>query len=115
MVPVAGQVLIDGQPLTRGVIRFAPEGGRGSMGAINGDGRFQLGSYAADDGALIGTHKVMIIAREQITETSAKWYAPKQYASFQTSGLTAKITKPTDDLKLELTWNGQKGPFVDNR
>lgn len=113
-VPVAGQVLIDGKPLEKGVIRFAPKGGRGSTGAINSDGRFTLGSYAADDGALVGVHKVMVIAREQITDTTAKWYAPKAYASFQTSGLTAEIKEPTDGLKIELTWSDQKGPFIDS-
>lgn len=113
-VPVAGQVLIDGQPLTKGFIRFAPEGGRGSLGAINSDGQFTLGSYAADDGALVGVHKIMIVAREQITDTSAKWYTPKEYASFQTSGLTAEIKEPTDALKIELTWGDQKGPFIEN-
>lgn len=114
LVPVAGQVLIDGQPLSKGVIRFAPEGGRGSAGTINSDGRFTLGSYEAADGALVGVHKIMIVAREQITDTTAKWHAPKQYASFQTSGLTAEITEPTDGLKIELTWGDQKGPFIDN-
>jgi hypothetical protein len=114
LVPVAGQVLIDGNPLSKGVVRFAPEGGRNSMGAINSDGRFTLGSYTADDGALVGAHKVMVIAREQLTDTTAKWYAPKQYASFQTSGLTAEIKEPTDSLKIDLTWGDQKGPFIDN-
>jgi hypothetical protein len=113
MAPVSGQVTIDGKPLTTGVVRFAPEGGRASQGAIDKQGRFTLGSYEAADGALLGSHRVMIVAREQLTDTTCRWYAPKHYASFHTSGLTAEVRGPTADLKLELTWGNQKGPFVE--
>ena len=39
-VPVAGRVLIDGEPLGHGHVRFVPEGARPSGGLLDGDGRF---------------------------------------------------------------------------
>ena len=41
-VPVAGVVLIDGEPLTSGNIKFVPKDGRPSAGKIGPDGRFNL-------------------------------------------------------------------------
>lgn len=111
-VPVSGKVLIDGEPLTTGVVKFAPHGGRQSMGAIESDGTFTLGSYKADDGALIGSHRIAVVAREQVNATTAKWFAPKKYSNYQSSGLTAEITEPTKGIELELTWGEQKGPFI---
>ena len=111
--PVTGKVLIDGAELPYGVIRFAPERGRQSMGAIEPDGTFTLGSYNADDGAIVGTHRVAIVAREQIGLRKARWHAPKRYASYQTSGLTVEVTEANEPVTIELTWGNQKGPFVE--
>ena len=36
---------------------------------------------------------------------------PPKYADFRESGLVFTLTEPTDDLKIELTWDGGK-PFV---
>ncbi len=108
-----GRVLIDGKPLTRGVVKFAPQGERQSMGALDETGSFTLGSYAADDGAVVGTHRVSVTSREQISETRARWHAPKHYSSYQTSGLTVEVTDANEPVTLELTWGGRGGPFVE--
>lgn len=42
-VPISGQVLLDGQPLTYGYVRFVPEGARASGGGLDENGRFVLG------------------------------------------------------------------------
>jgi len=111
--PVMGRVIIDGKPLTHGVVRFAPQGARQSMGALDETGNFTLGSYEADDGAVVGTHRVSIVAREQISETKAKWYAPKHYSSYQTSGLTVEVADSSEPVTIELTWGKRSGPFVE--
>ncbi len=111
--PITGKVLIDGKPLAHGVVRFAPHGARQSMGALDERGNFTLGSYEADDGAVVGTHRVSIVAREQISETRARWYAPKHYASYQTSGLTVEVTDSSEPVVIELTWGNRRGPFVE--
>jgi len=110
-VAVSGRVLIDGEPLTLGIVQFVPEGARPSAGKIGQEGHFTLTCYDGDDGIVPGTHRVMISAKEMISESQAKWLAPPKYADFRKSGLSFEITEPTDDLTIELTWDGGK-PFV---
>jgi hypothetical protein len=112
-VPVSGQVLIDGQPLTHGYVRFAPVGSRQSSGQLDESGRFTLSCFEANDGAVPGTHRIAVRAEEPLGETSSRWYAPKKYANFGTSGLSQEITEPTDSILIELTWGNQKGPFIE--
>lgn len=111
-VPVAGQVLIDGEPLERGSIQLVPSGARPSSGEIGEDGRFVLRCYDSEDGVIPGTHRVAIMANEGLGDTAMKWYAPKKYANFRTSGLTVTVDDEMEDLKIELTWDGGK-PFVE--
>lgn len=110
-VAVSGQVLIDGQPLTQGLIQFVPEGARPSGGKLDANGRFKLTCYDGGDGIVPGTHRVMISAKEILSESKVRWHAPPKYADFRESGLVFTIEEPTDSLKIELTWDGGK-PFV---
>jgi hypothetical protein len=112
-VPVSGQVLIDGKPLSVGYIRFVPSGSRPSTGKIQPDGRFTLGCYALDDGVVQGTHTIEVNGQEAIGDTKIKWHAPKKYASGSTAGLSREITGPESSLTIDLTWDGQTGPFVE--
>lgn len=111
-VPIAGQVLIDGKPLTFGFIRFLPEGARGSAGALDKDGHFTLTCYEPNDGATVGTHRIEVSAKEEITATKFKWHAPQKYASYTTSGLTQEIKGPVDNLVINLSWDGGE-PFFE--
>ncbi len=111
-VPVSGQVLIDGKPLTYGYVRLIPENARAASAKIEPDGRFTLKTFEDGDGAVVGTHPVMILGAEQLSGTKQRWHALKKYASARTSGLTATIDGPTDSLLVELTWDGGK-PFVE--
>lgn len=110
-IAVSGQVLIDGQPLSQGLIQFVPEGARPSGGKLDAEGRFKLTCYDGGDGVVPGTHRVMISAKEILSESKVRWHAPPKYADFRESGLVFTLTEPTDDLKIELTWDGGK-PFV---
>lgn len=112
-VAVSGKVLIDGKPLTKGIVQLVPEGSRPAAGKLDSEGRFTLTSYDDDvgDGVVLGTHRVMVVAKEMLSESKAKWLAPPKYADLRSSGLSVEITEPTDDLTIELTWNGGK-PFV---
>lgn len=110
-VKVSGTVLIDGQPLTKGIVQLVPNGTRPAAGKIDAQGRFTLTSYDGGDGVVLGTHRVLIAAKEAVSESQVKWLAPPKYADLKNSGLTIEITEPTEDLTIELTWNGGK-PFV---
>jgi hypothetical protein len=112
-VPVSGQVLIDGEPLTRGYVQFAPSDSRASSGELDANGRFELTCYDPGDGAVRGRHKVAVISKEPIGQETLKWHAPKKYADLRSSGLEQEITGPTDSIKIEITWGGEKGPIVE--
>jgi hypothetical protein len=112
LVPVSGQVLIDGAPLQSGYIKVIPQGSRPAGGQLDSEGRFTLSTYTEGDGVALGTHSVQIIGCQPLDETSVRWIAPKKYADYNTSGLTTIIDAPTNTLTFELTWNGAK-PFVE--
>ena len=110
IVPVSGQVLIDGNPLDFGFIRFAAPNTRPAMGRLDSDGRFTLTCYKEGDGAVVGNHRVAVMAHEPLSGEQIKWHAPKKYSNYATSGLTQEITKPTDSLVINLTWGDEKPP-----
>lgn len=107
-VPVSGQVLIDGQPLKFGFIRFIPEGARPSGAKLDGEGRFTLSCFDGADGAVPGKHKVEISANETLSATKVRWHAPRKYADYGTSGIDQVIDKPTDSLVINLSWGTGK-------
>lgn len=111
-VPVSGQVLIDGRPLTHGYVRLMPDNARPATAQIGPDGRFTLKTFEDGDGSVVGTHPMIVAANEALGETRQRWHAPPKYADPKTSGLTATIDGPTDSLVIELTWDGGK-PFVE--
>lgn len=110
-ITVSGRVLIDGKPLTIGLVQFVPKGARPSAGQLDQDGRFTLTCYDRDDGIVPGIHRVTVAAKEMLPDSKVRWHAPPKYADFRKSGLSFEITEPTDDLTIELTWDGGK-PFV---
>jgi hypothetical protein len=63
--PVSGQVSYNGKPLARGSISFAPVNpqGRAAGGTIV-DGRYALTTQDSNDGALTGSYRVSIQAKE---------------------------------------------------
>ena len=62
---VSGKVVVDGKPVTGGMITFTPiaagagaTAGKGASGEVKGDGTFALTTTTPDDGAVVGRHKV---------------------------------------------------------
>lgn len=110
IVPVSGFVTIDGQPLTYGHVQVIPAGSRPASGRIDGSGRFTLTTTAPNDGCVVGTHPVVVLAGESLTPETMKWHAPQKYADVATSELTVTITGPMDDLKIELKSDGSMKP-----
>src|SRR6187200_507383 len=97
-VQVSGKVLIDGEPVKVGSVDFVPEKGRKASGILDANGNFTLTCFEPGDGALIGTHRIEILASDAINDTTTKWYAPKKYADRRTSGFVQEIKDPTDSL-----------------
>lgn len=111
-VPVSGQVLIDGQPLTTGFVRVVPDNARAATGEIGKDGSFRLTTFDEHDGVVLGQHKVEIVALESQGPTAVKWLTPRKYQDSKTSELTIDVRAPITDWKLELSWDGEQ-PFVE--
>lgn len=115
-VPVSGQVLIDGQPLTIGHVQVQPAGARPSLGKLDANGRFTL--YAkepSEPGVTVGEHDVVIHAIEVLNAGSQRRHVPPLYENAAESKLKAKIDGPTDNLVINLTWegSGKKGPYIE--
>ncbi|MCA9032121.1 MAG: hypothetical protein KDA66_14995 [Planctomycetaceae bacterium] len=111
-VPVSGQVLIDGKPLEHGFVQVIPANDRAASGQIGSDGRFTLTTFTTDDGCVPGNHVVTIIANESIDPQSQRWHAPKKYCDPTTSDLKIDIVDATDDLVINISWDGGE-PFVE--
>jgi hypothetical protein len=94
---VTGTVTLDGKPLAIGTVVFTPERGRAATGKLQSDGTYSLGTYATGDGALLGKHRVAVIARETLpgagpmSEKSGAWAAPQFYSDHTKSGLTFEV------------------------
>lgn len=118
-VPVSGVVTIDGEPLKHGSITFIPIKKPGVVSRAGGasleDGRFSVSSFTPNDGLIQGKYEVMVNAIEPMNETSQRWHAPKKYASTKTSGLTLDVSKTMEEVKFDLSWEGEKQskPFVE--
>jgi hypothetical protein len=107
-VPVSGQVLIDGRPLTSGTIRIVPGDARPATGTIDAEGRFTLSTFEEEDGCVPGTHGVEVTAIQSDGHNRLRRLVPEKYGRASTSGLTATIDAPTDSLVIELSSAGQQ-------
>jgi hypothetical protein len=68
---VRGKVTYMGEPVRWGNVLFVPDGSRGTggppaMGLISLEGTYSMATEDADDGAVVGTHKVGIVGLEPI-------------------------------------------------
>jgi hypothetical protein len=61
MAPVSGAVTVGGQPLPKAGVTFTPiKGGRPAWATTDDQGRFELTTFQAGDGALVGEHIVTV-------------------------------------------------------
>lgn len=67
---VRGRVLIDDRPLAGAQVTFTPEKGRAATAKSESDGSYELGTYGNGDGAIVGHHRVTVVAREPGVEDS---------------------------------------------
>jgi hypothetical protein len=106
VVPVSGQVLIDGEPLATGIpgfIQVVPSNGRPATGTIDPQtGRFSLSTVEPGDGCIQGTHKVLVIMQQMVGQESES-LVPVRYTELEMTDLSATIDGPTDSLTIELT------------
>ena len=120
--PVTGRVLLDGKPVADAAVMFEPiAGGVPARGSTGGDGSFTLSTFARDDGALVGRHRVSIskfvtegVAANEFGLEAApgppglqpKAALPARYADPKTSGLEATVEAGGTSVEFTLQSKG---------
>jgi len=119
MAPAGGVVLYNSKPLADANVVFTPPTGRPAVGVTNSEGRFQLTTVDAHDGAVIGSHVVTITKSEKVEIPpegnqrpldpdkipTPKRLLPAKYGNPRESGLSAQVAADAaaNDFKFELT------------
>jgi len=103
---VIGTVTVQGQPVTSGTITFFPvSGGKHALGSLGADGSFTLSTYEAQDGAVLGAHKVVIQVPKMGPDGAPVPGAdriPPSYAASETTPLTVEVKQDNEPLRLDL-------------
>ena len=107
IVPAGGVVLFEGQPLVGARLIFNPATGRPARGVSDAQGRFQLSTSKPGDGAVVGKHRVAVIApREGIEAMPGAGAAPA--APHPSAALPQKYSTPdTSELEFEVVAGGK--------
>ncbi|PQO26885.1 hypothetical protein [Blastopirellula marina] len=99
--PVHGSIVYpDGTPakeLSGGAIELdSLEQEISARGSIDDEGKFIISTYEAEDGAVPGKHRVLIISRQGIGDETVGRVIDGKYQSFETSGLELEVTPGTN-------------------
>jgi hypothetical protein len=105
--PVRGTVTLNGQPVTKGFVRFVPEpgGGRFAEGMIAEDGSYAVTAFKGQAGTLPGEYKVYFSAIQQAAE--GEGFAdplplPQKYLRLETTDLKVTVSDGDNEIPLEL-------------
>jgi hypothetical protein len=122
---VSGKVTYNGQPVTKGIVSFVPRGGPGAQsgqsatGEIGPDGSYTLTTFENGDGAVLGEHSVLIMAREEdpaitghgmpipnaqgkLKIKPAKSLVPEKYATATNSPLRFTVQEGSNNNDIDL-------------
>ncbi len=100
LIPVKGTITFKGKPVSKGVVRFEPEGvGREASGTIQPDGTFVLTTNKEGDGVVAGHHRVSIVGTGP---TPGRELIPKHYAQASTSKLDLEVDAEHTAFRIEL-------------
>ena len=107
--PVCGVVTLDGKPLVGGSVRFEPVvagplGQRyGAHGTIQPDGSYRLTTFADDDGAMAGRHRVVVLPDPNSRHADAgPQVIPSRYFSSVASGLEFEVLPGSNRVDIPL-------------
>jgi hypothetical protein len=107
---VHGKVTYRGKPLTFGSVVFMPVAGMGdegptgagqpSSGTIQPDGSYELTTDTPGDGAIVGEHKVVVVA---IDDATRKSIIPDKYQAAKTTPLGRTVKEGGNAIDIEVT------------
>jgi hypothetical protein len=106
---VRGKVTLNGKPVPNGTVNFIPEMGPSATGEIQPDGSYTLTTYKPGDGAVLGAHKVVIVAMADnagmLPEARSPLpppIVPVKYTSPATTDLTAQVEDKENTIDFDL-------------
>jgi hypothetical protein len=104
---VQGKVTYNGKPVPNGTINFIPADGPAATGEIGPDGSYRLTTHKKGDGAVLGTHKVVIVAMQNVEVGEAFTplpppIVPIKYTSLSTTDLTAEVKDQENTINFDL-------------
>lgn len=112
---VKGTITFKGKPVPNGTVTFIPLGeGPAATGELQKDGSYTLKTYKDADGAVLGKHKVIVVAMEDMagrlpedrTPTPPP-IVPHKYTSAATTDLQAEVKEGENIVDFDL--KGDKG------
>jgi hypothetical protein len=113
---VRGIVTYNGKAVPNGTISFIPVEGRSATGEIKPDGSYTLTTFRKGDGAIIGQHKVVIVAMEDMSNRLPEArnpmppsIIPLKYTSLATSDLRADVKDEENTIVFKLEDDKKKG------
>ena len=116
--PVSGIVRFpDGQVLRDGTVEFEIVGRNPPVtatGSIGPDGSFVLGTFEASDGALVGKHRVVVIADYVIGSGPERpglipeSMLHEKYRNFRTSGLVHEVKPEINNIVIEVEYAAEQ-------
>ena len=115
--PVSGTVTYNGKPVPNAHVSFVPSDAsrRAAEGLTDTSGRFILGTFSANDGAIVGKYKIGVIANGPPRPAKpgegsgmpgetmpGEPVIPKKYFSPETSGLEHEVKSGRNSVELTL-------------
>jgi hypothetical protein len=116
--PVRGKVTFNNRPVASAQVIFTPERGRAATGQTGEDGSFVLSTYKNGDGAIIGHHRVTVMALGPPAEgqtgppgipVPGPSTIPEAYSSTATSGLAFDVRADGDNV-FDIVLSSQPSP-----
>lgn len=107
--PVRGKVTYKGQPVPNGTVAFIPDGGTCATGEIGPDGSYTLTTFRPGDGAILGKHKVVISALQDMSDQAVEAWSklpppiiPPKYMNLATTDLQAEVKDGENTINFDL-------------
>jgi hypothetical protein len=106
---VRGTVTYKGKPVPNGSVLFVPDGGPTATGEIGPDGSYTLTTFKKGDGAVLGPHKVIISATQDMGDRLPEDRSPmpppivpEKYSSYGTTDLKVEVKDEENVINFDL-------------
>jgi hypothetical protein len=106
---VRGTITYKGKPVPNGTVSFIPTSGPAATGEIGPDGSYTLTTFRPGDGAILGTHKVVIAAMQDMAGRLPEDrnplpppIVPDKYTSIGTTDLKADVEDKENIINFDL-------------